>query len=71
MKLDVLQPGAGLVRASLNNLKGEPSQDLCAKSSMVLQALHSQQAVRVLSQGVSRQVGGKHRGMHCFVLKPK
>ena len=23
------------------------------------------------SQGVSRQVGGKHRGMHCFVLKPK
>ena len=47
--LDVPKPGAELVRASLNNLKVEQSQDLCANLSMVLQALHSQQAIRVLT----------------------
>ena len=45
--MDVPKPGAGLFRASLNNLKGEQPEDLCPNLSMVLQALHSQQAVRV------------------------
>ena len=47
--MDVPKPGAGLFRASLNNLKGEQPEDLCPNLSMVLQALHSQQAVRVLT----------------------
>ena len=50
--LDVPKPGAGLVRASLKNLKGDQSQDLCPNLSMMLQALHSQQAVRVLTVSV-------------------
>ena len=47
--LDVPKLAAGLVTAFLNNLKGEQSQDLCPNLSMLLQSLHSQQAVRVLT----------------------
>ena len=57
--LDVPKPGAGLFRASLNNLKGEQPEDLCPNLSLVLQALHSQQAVRA----VSSQVRSKLRGL--------